>query len=195
MSAKVNERPSIEQSRLERLCAGSDLSDDARGLMRKDMEPLAYVRLLQERALFSDAISVLARLFSKRESVWWGCQCVRQSVTETALPRSAEAALAAAETWVADPNDENRRVLFTISQEAGLDTAAGLAAMAAFGSGGSMMPPEFDPVPPHETMTAELVAASVLMAGVAEDPDTALEKYRMFLEQGIVLCEQSDENA
>lgn len=179
---------------LSQFCAGIRLSADARALLRDDLEPLAYVRQLHERAFYSEAAHVLARLFTKREAVWWGCQCVRQAWTDAPLPALAEAAIAGAEAWVANPTEEHRQPLFQIAQDAGLHTAAGCAALAAFGSGGSLMPPDFDPVPPKEAMTAELTAAAVLMAGVEENPDAALEKFRIFIEQGIALYEQSVES-
>jgi len=102
-------------------------------------------------------------------------------------------AVAATEAWVADPSEENRRPLFEAAQRAKLDTAAGCAAMAAFGSGGSMVPPEYDPVYPEDGMTAQLVAGSVLMAGVGVEQDP-LESYRVFVEQGVLLLEQSSES-
>lgn len=175
------------------MCAGIRFSDAARSLIRAEMEPLEFVRLLQERALYSDAIPVVARLFPKREAVWWACQCTRQSLMKSELPKAENDAVGATEAWVADSSEETRRPLFAAAQTAGLDTSAGCAAMAAFGSGGSMVPPEYEPVEPDDSMTAQLVSGSILMAGVAEDPDAALVKYRVFLEQGLMLYEQSSE--
>ncbi len=175
------------------VCTDIRLSDGAADLLSDELEPMAFVRLLHERTHYSDGIQVLARLFPKREAVWWACQCTRQSLSRTALPKKAEAAVSAAEAWVGDPSEENRRVLFALAQGAGMNTGAGLAAFAAFASGGSMVPPEFDVVAPEETMTAELAGASVIMAGLAEDTDAALEKYGVFLEQGVMLYEQSSQ--
>jgi hypothetical protein len=174
---------------LSQFCSGIRLSADARTLVRDEMEPLAYVRLLHEKALYADAIHVLARVFPKREGVWWACQCARQSLTRLSLPPKAEAAIAAAEAWVTAPGEDTRRPLFASSQSAGMDTASGLAAFAGFASEGSLAPPDFDPLPPEETLTSEMVAASVLMAGVAEPSEDSLERFRVFLEQGIGLYE------
>ena len=163
--------------------------------MRDDLEPLDYVRLLHEREHFTDGVNVLARLFTKREVVWWACQSTRQTMTKSELARARLAAIEATEAWVADSTEENRRPLFALSQSAGLDNGAGCAALAAFGSGGSMAPPEYDPILPIETMTSDLSSASVLLAGMGEEPEKALEKYGLFLQQGIALYEQREQSA
>ena len=49
---------------------------------------------------------------------------------------------------------------------------AGCVAMAAFGSEGSMVGPEYPPMYPKPTLTAELSAASIMMAGVVDDAET-----------------------
>ncbi len=176
---------------LSQFCAGIRLTDGGRALIDESTEPLAFARLLLERGLFADGINVLARVFSKREGVWWACQCTRQSLDESLAASKSQAAIAAAEAWVADPVEETRRPLFALAQSAGMDTAAGLVAFAAFASSGSLAPPEFEAIPPEDAMTAELVAGSVLMAGVSGASDTVLERFRLFLEQGLGLCEEA----
>jgi hypothetical protein len=70
-----------------------------------------------------------------------------------------------------------------------MDKPAGCVAMAAFGSEGSMVGPEYAPMYPEPTLTADLSAASILMAGAVDDPEFCLDSYKLYLEQGIGLYE------
>lgn len=180
--------PSPATAPLTEICAGIRLSKEARALLNDALPPVDYVRLLQKQSLISDAIHVLARLFAKREAVWWACQCAR-GATPDELPRPEAEALAATEAWVADPSEKTRSGLMAVANAAGMETPAGCAAFAAFGSSGSLAPAEYAPMPPKETLTAELSAASILAAGAVEDPEKAIDKYKVFLEQGIGLYE------
>lgn len=185
MPASAATRPSPP---LSEFCAEIRLSKEARALIDDALSPLDYVRLLIERSHSPDAIHVLSHLFTKREAVWWACQCARQTM-DGKLPRAEADALAAVEAWVANPNEETRSGLMTIAMSAGMDKPAGCVAMAAFGSEGSMVGPEYPPTMPKPTLTAELSAASIMMAGVVDDPEKALEQYQRYVEQGIALYE------
>ena len=63
---------------LSQFCAEIRLTKEARALIKDELPPLDYVRLLIERAHLSDAIHVLSHLFTKREAVWWACLCIRK---------------------------------------------------------------------------------------------------------------------
>jgi hypothetical protein len=90
-----------------------------------------------------------------------------------ALPAPQAAAVQAAERWVADPSEANRRAAQAASEAAGLGTPAGCAAMAAFWSGGSLAPPEAPVVPPGEILTAHGSAGPVMLAAVLTEPQKA----------------------
>ncbi len=173
---------------LSEFCADIRLSKDARALINDALSPLDFVRLLIERAKLSDAIHVVSHLFAKREAVWWACQCIRQTM-KGELPRAEAEALAAVETWVANPGEQTRSGLMNFAMSVGMDKPAGCVAMAAFGSEGSMVPPEYPPMYPEPTLTAELSAASILMAGAVDDPERCLDHYKLYLEQGLGLYE------
>ena len=96
-------------------------------------------------------------------------------------------AIKAAETWVAELNDETRRAAFPAATAAGLATAAGCAAMGAFTSDGSLAPPDAPPVPPGEHHTAQMVAGSVIIAAVADSPEEMKAHYRLYVEHGLTL--------
>lgn len=174
--------------RLSEFCAEIRLSKEGRALINDELVPLDYVRLLIERTQLTDAIHVLSHMFAKREAVWWACQCIRQTM-KGQLPRAEADALAAVEAWVANPGEETRTGLMAVAMAVGMDKPAGCVAMAAFGSEGSMVGPEYPPMYPKPTLTAELSAASIMMAGVVDDAEKALDYYKLYVEQGVGLYE------
>jgi hypothetical protein len=160
------------------------LGDDAKKLLRDGLTPKQYLDALIEKQLYIDAVRFLAHTLPKREGVWWACLCVRGAAGPNP-PAPQAAALQAAERWVADPSEPNRRAAQAAAEAAEVGTPAGCAAMAAFWSGGSMAPPDVPAVPPGETLTAHGVAGAILLSAVQTEPQKAPEKQRKFLAQGI----------
>jgi len=166
------------------VCKLFPLGDDAKKLLQGDVAPRPFLDLLQGKEYFIDAVRFLAYAVPKREAVWWACHCAR--TVAGAKPAQAEtAALAAAEKWVADPSEDNRRSAWAVAEQAGLGTPAGCAAAAAFWSGGSLAPPNSPAVPPAEHLTAHGAASAILLAAVLAEPAKAPEKYRKFLALGL----------
>jgi hypothetical protein len=164
--------------------AGSlPLSDEARTLLEPTATPARYVETLRDRGLHPDAVRVLAHALPKREGVWWACRCVREA--GTAAPGPASEALAAAEKWVAEPDEPNRRTAETAARAAGAGTPAGLAALAAFWSGGSLAPAEFHAVPPAEDLTARGVTGAVMLAAASGPAPEIPARYRRYLDLGL----------
>src|SRR5262249_46936566 len=137
-----------------------------------------------EKEEFPDAIRFLAHALPKREAVWWACLCAR-AVAPSPPPAPILAALEAAEAWVSDPSEENRRQAMPAAAAATFGTPAGCAALAAFWSGGSLGPPNVPVIPPGEYLTAHGVAGAIMFAAVSSEPEKAPEKYRSFLALGV----------
>jgi hypothetical protein len=91
--------------------------------------------------------------------------------------------LLAAERWVRHPDDANRRACLPLSETAGLATPAGIIAIGVFYSGGSLAPPEYDPVPPKETLTGQMVMGALILAATRE-PKLAAARYATMLSLG-----------
>jgi hypothetical protein len=166
------------------VCGRFDIGEEAKTLLRPELSPGQYLELLKERSRFPAAMQFLAFALPKPEAVWWACRCVRESAGSAPAPASV-AALQAAEKWVSNPTDENRRAAMPVAQTAGLATAAGAAALAAFVSGGSLAPANIPPVPPADTLTAQAVSGAVLVAAVERETEKAFDKFRRFLAIGI----------
>ena len=183
--------PSTAPQKAADLCRRIELSDDAWSLLRDDLTPIEFLSVLAGKEKFGDAVRVLAHLLPKRVAVWWACRCARQASGDQ-LPPKLEAAVKAAETWIAELSEKTRYTAFSLANQAGLGTAAGCAAMAAFASEGSLAPADDPVVPPPEGLAAQLVAASVLIAA-SQNPLEMTSQIRTFLEQGRRLYEESPE--
>lgn len=177
-----NSRPiKIAAQTAEELCRRFTPSPEARALPPAAMTPRQYADALAAKALFLDALKLLAFALPKREAVWWACVCLRAALK--ASPKRTQS-LVAAEAWVADPSDRNRRIAGTTAEQTGYDDPAAMAAMAAFWSGGSLAPEKFEPVPPPEHLTATAVVNAIQITAVLEEAEKAPEKFGRFLELG-----------
>ena len=95
--------------------------------------PLDFARKLLARAHRFDAIVFTACLLPRREGVWWGCQCVR-----ALRGNQADDALLAAEAWVREPEEAQRRAALEIAASGDTRVATTWLALAAGHSGGSV---------------------------------------------------------
>src|SRR5664280_183621 len=171
-------------SRTVAIATVAELGEEAMALVREDLHPLDFVALLMEKALYPDAVRFIAHALPKREAVWWGWVCARREAGEQPPPK-IKGALDATERWIAQPNEDNRRLAMAAAQKAEMGTAAGCAGLAAFFSGGSLAPPDAPPVPPGEFLAAKAVSGAVIFAAVAKEPEKAPEKFRSFVVQGV----------
>jgi hypothetical protein len=157
---------------------------EATALLRDDMTPGQFLDILLERRTFAYARIFLANALPSREAVWWAVLCIRE-VAGPAAPERDAAALRAAEAWVQDPSEANRRASGAASRAAGFSSPAGAAAEAAFQSGGSVGPSDGPEVPPTEHATARTVARAVLLAATHAPAGQEKERYPTFFARGI----------
>lgn len=173
----------IAQSTAE-ICALLTLSGPAQALLEPELPPGEFIDRLCAAGLWSDAIRFLAHALPKREAVWWACLAARAALDQDAPVPQAEV-VAAAEAWVYQPVEENRRAAMAKAEAAGHNNPASWAAIAAFWSGGSLTAPDAAPVAPGEQLTAMAAAGAVQVAAVHREPQRAEEKYRLFIAQGL----------
>lgn len=174
------------------LCAVADLGAEAMALLGPGEPPAppAFVTLLVENELFTDAVRFVAHALPRREAVWWAWVCARKAAGAEPPPR-AKSALDATERWIVQPTDEHRRQAMASGEAAEFGTPAGCAALAAFMSTGSMAPPDTPPVPPGEFMTAKAVSGGVTLAAVSAEPERAPEKFAEFIRIGVEVAERT----
>ena len=178
-------RPPAEAIRLAAklarpFCRQFPLSAEAGRLLDEKQTVLVYLYRLMNERLFLDAVRLLAHALPPREGIRWACDCAKGS--------AASAALAAAEAWLADPCEPNRRACGEAAAAAGCATAAGSAALAVFLSGGSIAPADRPAVPPAEHLASRAVANAVILAAVGGEPGNADERYFQYLKARIALA-------
>lgn len=181
-------------SPLQQLCDRAKVGDEARALLTGESTTKQFINLLIEKELFRDAIRLVAYLLPKREAIGWGCLCLRHilaSQNDQPLPNVQ----VAVERWVSTPNEENRWAAKEIADKEDSRTPSGLLAMAVFFAGPSMAPPNLQAVPPPDHATSEIVSGAVFLAGVAQEPEKAKEKYLVFLQKASALMARMQQPA
>jgi hypothetical protein len=159
-----------------------ELGAEACTLLVERMQPEPFLDALQAGKHLVDACRFLAHALPKRNAVMWACACLRQVLDPAAI--DADAGLRAAECWVEDPSETNRRSALGAGETAKAGDPGGLAALAAGLSGGSLAPLDAPPVPPGDLETARAVIGIVLLAAVRSQPEKASEKFARFVELG-----------
>lgn len=151
-----------------------------------DEPPVSFLKKLQARTKFGEAVSFCAFLLPRRESVWWGCGSVR-SFLRDAFP-AQPAGLIAAEAWVSAPDDQHRRAAL----EAGncSDDANPLTwlARAAGWSGGTLSSHPKGQVPVPQYMTPRAVRIAILL-GAAQATTDREAIHRDCIASGIRIAE------
>lgn len=130
-------------------------------LAPSDEAPLAFARKLAQSERPIQAIAFCAYLLPRREAVWWACQCVRAVEGKAA---NNDAALAAAEAWVREPDEATQRGALATSNSADRRAATTLLARAAGWSGGNIALKGGRLVPAQPNMTAKAVYAAIGLA-------------------------------
>jgi len=142
----------------ERLAWEEDLGPDARA------SPQSYFAKLRAADRAVDATFFLGQALPRYETVAWAARAVRD-LSRTAVASGPDAgALKAALLWVQDPSDARRRAAFEAADKVRDGSAEKLVALAAFFSGGSLTPPEVQPVQPPNDSAGRLAAGAVLLA-------------------------------
>lgn len=159
------------------------LGETARGLIAEPMPIPASLDLLASREQFLDALRVVAYALTKRSAVDWALRCVRLAAGDDLSPQDREA-LEAAQAWVDQPEEAQRRRCEAAAAAAEHQTPAAWVATAAFWSGGSLAPPNVPVVPPGEHLTAHAACGAVMLAAVARQPEKAPQRYAQFLQIG-----------
>ena len=142
----------------------------------KDETADSYFNRLVEAERCEEAIQFAAVRLGPRRAVWWGSLCAwrrSQSQGDQAC-ETALAAIDAAVAWSLETSEENRQAANAAAHAAGVTTAAGALAAAAFWACGSVSLPGRPEVPAPAGVAAKLVANSVVMA--AADPSAPVRR-------------------
>jgi len=148
----------------------------------KEAPAAKYLPLLEKAGAQLDVLMALVYALPSREAVWWSCLAVRHDMD----PKEAEAShpIKAAENWVFQPGEKNKKIADKVFKRAAGDDPAKLCVMAALYGDGKVDLGDDQKIdaPPFTTQGAAY-GAIVGTAGRAEE---GLPKRAAFLiDQGL----------
>jgi hypothetical protein len=169
-------------------CQQAELTKEAQALLDNVRPAPEFGDFLLAQGLALDALRLWAHLLPKREAVWWACRSIATTVPEA----QSDPGFVAAENWVLDPTDANRRACLPAAEAAAMKSPGALAALAAYFSGGSLGPPDMPVVAPGERLTARSVAGAVLLAAVGKTAEIIAQKQQAALELARAVFDGAD---
>jgi len=148
-----------------------------------DVAPDAYALELQDSDAPLTALTYFAHVLPKRESVWWGMNCVAGlDGGKTEIDRQV---LQLSETWVREGDEEARAAVHAAAEAARADSASVWIGFAAGWSGGSLSPNPDHRVDMPDDLTAKAVNAAVLIALGTVEPARRQEALKSCLAAGL----------
>ncbi len=138
---------------------------------------------LEAAGFLLEATRLVAHALPKREAVWWACMCAAHTAPLDLLEPDRQAR-EAAEGWVRQQTEAQRRSAMQHAEASGFATPEAWAAVAAFWSGDSMAPEGQPAVPPAAHLTGTAVAGAVALSSVRGDPTRQPARLKRFLESG-----------
>jgi hypothetical protein len=187
MAAHVKGFAKIGYERASEPAQRCALGEAARSLLDPRASPADFLDRLMESGHLADAVRFLAQALPAREAVWWSCLAARlaQRDADAQVTGEVQAAQRAAESWVFQPSEDNRRRAHASAEATDYQSPASWAAMAAFWSGGSMAPPSAPAVPVPAGLVGQAVCAAVILAAVQHRPEQAPARLAELLEDGL----------
>lgn len=181
MLRALDAKSDISASMLESL---ESLSEEARDRIDPAANVRAYFDLLCGEGLHDDAIDVLTYLLPRQYAIAWGCECLQEVYATQAPDPVQRAGLAAAQRWLSEPTDENRRAALEFADRLGYKGPGAWLAAAAGWTAGSMLPAGQAEVPVDPALVGIAVGAAVRLAA-AQDPAAFAERERLFVERAL----------
>lgn len=159
----------------------SNLSPNAQELAREGQGAPDYIRQLQEKELYRDAISFRAHERDIKPVIEWAAVCVRELEPKSDQPEDRDS-MKAVDQWRKLPSDSTRWAARQTADKSGMSLPGDCLAMAVFFSGGSISPPGATQTPPPAYAANKLAAASIVFAVLSQTPERANERYRRAME-------------
>ena len=179
----------IPQEKATEIFDRYQVDKELREAVSPELSPVQLIDSWFEQEKFNEVVTFLCHSLPARESVWWGCLCLQSVALSAELSDVQQQALDAAENWVRNPTEANRRISEARAQKAELDNAAGWLAQSAFWSGGSLTPVDApaSPAPPY--LYSHAVAGAICLAAVLPDGSKAKENYRQMIAIGLDIAD------
>lgn len=177
--------PSVKAAEI---CKYFTLSEQGKTLLQPELMPDQFAQVLAEKSVHPDAVQLLAHYLPKRQAVFWGLTCVKQTVSKPSP--EVDNALKTTERWIADPTEENRQATLKAADAADAGTPAGCIALAAYYSEGLPRTEDAKQNARSYFLTAKLVGAGVLLAATS-DPGQMQPRFESFIEKGLEILQRA----
>jgi hypothetical protein len=141
------------------------------------------LEILEANDFLLETTRVLAYALPRREAVWWACMCTAHTAPPD-LPEPYRLAREAAELWVRQPSDKNRRAAMQAADATEKQEPETWCAVAVFWSGDTIVAEDQPKVAPPPHMTGKGVAGVVYLAAVRGNPLLVDARLKRFLESG-----------
>ena len=146
-----------------------------------------YATRLDKSCHENECLQFLSFALPKRMAVWWLVQCVKAA--ESFQSNADLPMLAAAEEWVRNPTEDNRRKAMKLAEQLQMASPAAWSGVAAFWSHGSMAPADAPAVPAADDLSGKAIFGGVVLAVVLNTPEKAPERRRQFTQLALKISE------
>jgi hypothetical protein len=177
-------RSKIAGKELTPLLTLAELPAAAAAVVRACPEVSEAIAALEAGGFVLEATRLLAYALPRREAIWWACMCCAHTAPAD-LPEPDRLAREAAEHWVRQPNEQNRRAANQRAEASSYDAPEVWCAVAVFWSGETIGPENLPAVPPPPHMAGKAVAGTIYLAAVRPNPLLQDTHLKRFLESGL----------
>lgn len=134
----------------------------------EDVAPGDFFRDLRARGETMAALAYVASALPKLEAIDWALSSL-PPLDPAAEDFAARMLLRdTVQRWLGEPDDENRRAVERLAEQAESDWPEALIGLAVFFSGGSIAPEDSAPVPAEPGLMGQLVAGAMLSVVAAD---------------------------
>ena len=181
----------VRWTEARQITAMLDWTAAAEGEPDASLSPQAFFEALVSSGRLVQATQFLGLALPRWDAVAWAARAVRDLRSGAERKPAEVEALKRALLWVQDPTEPRRRAVFEAAEAAPTSSPERLAALAAFFSGGTVTPPDCQPIQaPHDA--AGKLAAGAVIAAVFSGPEPlrALENH---LNEGVAMAQAGDQ--
>lgn len=148
----------------------------------KEAPAAEYLPLLEKAGAPLDMLMALAYALPAREAIWWSCLATRRDMTKEEADASHP--IKAAENWVFQPGEKNKKIAEKVFKRTAGDDPAKLCVMAALYGDGKVDLGEDQKIdaPPYVTQGC---AYSAIVGAASRAEEGLLERAALLIDQGL----------
>jgi hypothetical protein len=182
----------VKETYAQEITQRFELQSESLPLLTSQHTPSEFLQILIENNHNHDAVTFLAHAIPARKAIWWTSLCTRDHLNDS--DQSYQQAYNAAQNWLNNPTEENRRTAEIRAEESEYNNAASWSAAAAFWSGGSIAPVGEPVMEPAEYLYAHAITSAIIMSsGVGHPAEKDVKtRYQTYLKYGISIANGSN---